>query len=365
MLILRETGINERTIPPMPLQKMHCFTAANGQEVFLFTLGNAAGTEARITNYGGIITSFSVPTAGESRNDIVLGFDKVEDYLSPAYLANYPYFGCVVGRTANRIKNAGFELEGKEYTVTSNFGKHQLHGGKEGFDKKIWDITGSGEFPNPWVELKYHSRDGEEGYPGNLDVWIRFELTEENELSYTFTARTDKTTAVNLTHHGYFNLNNGQGDIRDYELKIYGSQILDQDEDLCTTGTVTPVKDTVFDFRSFIKIGDRLQEVPEFDKSYLVDKNNDPAGLALMAEARCAASGLMLQVYATDPVVHFYTGKWIPEMTGKNNTPYGAFSGFCLETQIHPNAINVPQFPSMVLKPGEEYKSKTVYKVIG
>ena len=348
----------------MPLHKTFCFPAASGKDVYLFTLLNAAGTEARITNYGGIITSFSVPASQDTRNDIVLGFDKVEDYHSPAYLAQYPYFGCVVGRTANRIRNASFEIDGKPNPVTANFGKHQLHGGNEGFDKKIWDITGFGEFPSPWVEMKYHSPDGEEGYPGNLDVWIRFELTDDNELSYSFTARTDKTTAVNLTHHGYFNLNNGQGDIKDYELKIYSSQVLDQDEELCTTGTVTPVKDTVFDFRSFTRIGERLETVPEFDKSYVVDKNNDPAGLALMAEARCAASGLLLQVYATDPVVHFYTGKWIPEMTGKKDTRYGAFSGFCLETQIHPNAINIPHFPSMVLKPGEEYKSKTVYKVI-
>lgn len=348
----------------MPLQKAHCYTSASGQDVFHFILSNTAGIRAGITNYGGIITSFIVPGKNGTFNDIVLGFDKVEDYTSPAYLANYPYFGCVVGRTANRIRNAAFELEGKAYEVTPNFGKHQLHGGKEGFDKKIWEITGSGEFPNPWVEMKYLSPDGDEGYPGNLTTWIRFELTEENELSYTFTARTDQTTAVNLTHHGYFNLDNGQGDIKDYELKIYGSHILEQDEDLCTTGNVTAVKDTVFDFRSFVKIGERLQQVPEFDKSFVVDKNNDPAGMALMAEARCAASGLLLQVYATDPIVHFYTGKWIPELTGKNNTPYGAFSGFCLETQIHPNAINIPQFPTMVLKPGEEYRSKTMYKVI-
>lgn len=348
----------------MPLQKTHCYTTASGQDVFHFILSNTAGTSAGISNYGGLITSFAVPGKNGTYNDIVLGFDKVEDYSSPTYLANYPYFGCVVGRTANRIKNAAFELEGKAYEVTANFGKHQLHGGKEGFDKKIWEITGSGEFPNPWVEMKYLSPDGEEGYPGNLTTWIRFELTEENELSYTFTARTDQTTAVNLTHHGYFNLDNGQGDIKDYELKIYGSHILEQDEDLCTNGNVTSVKDTVFDFRSFVKIGERLQQVPEFDKSFVVDKNNDPAGMALMAEARCAASGLLLQVYATDPIVHFYTGKWIPEMTGKSNTSYGAFSGFCLETQIHPNAINIPHFPSMVLRPGEEYRSKTMYKVI-
>lgn len=348
----------------MPLQKTHCYTNASGQDVWHFILSNTTGTRAGISNYGALITSFVVSDKNGMENDIVLGFDQVEDYSSPAYLATYPYFGCVVGRTANRIKNAKFELEGKEYHVTANFGKHQLHGGKEGFDKKIWEITGSGEFPAPWVEMKYLSPDGEEGYPGNLTSWIRFELTEENELSYTLTARTDQTTAVNLTHHGYFNLNNGQGDIRDYELKIYGSHILEQDEDLCTTGVVTPVKDTVFDFRSFVRIGERLEQVPEFDKSFVVDKNNDPTGLALMAEARCAASGLLLQVYATDPIVHFYTGKWIPEITGKSNTAYGSFSGFCLETQIHPNAINIPHFPTMVLRPGEEYKSKTMYKVI-
>lgn len=343
---------------------MHCFTTASGQDVYHFMLSNTAGISAGITNYGGIITSFSIPGKNGISNDIVLGFDKVEDYTSPAYMANYPYFGCVVGRTANRIKNAAFDLDGTAYEVTANFGKHQLHGGKEGFDKKVWEITGSGEFPAPWVEMKYLSPDGEEGFPGNLTTWVRFELTEENELSYMFTARTDQPTAVNLTHHGYFNLDNGQGDIKDYELKIYGSNILEQDEELCTTGAVTSVKDTVFDFRSFVRIGERLEQVPEFDKSFVVDKNNDPAGLALMAEARCATSGLLLQVYATDPIVHFYTGKWIPEMTGKNNTPYGAFSGFCLETQIHPNAINIPHFPSMVLRPGEEYRSKTMYKVI-
>lgn len=348
----------------MPLQKVFCFPAASGQDVYLFTLRNTAGTEACITNYGGIITSFSVLSGDNTKNDIVLGFDKVQDYLAASYLEKYPYFGCVVGRSANRIKEAAFEIDGKKYQVTANFGKNQLHGGKEGFDKKIWQVTGYGEFPNPWVEMKYSSPDGEEGFPGNLDVWIRFELTEENELTYNFTATTDKATAVNLTHHGYFNLNNGQGDIKDYEVKIYGSHILDQDEELCATGQVIPVKDTVFDFRSFVSLGERLHEVPEFDKSYVVDKNNDPAGLALMAEVRCAASGLLLQVYATDPVVHFYTGKWIPEITGKNNTPYGAFSGFCLETQIHPNAINIPHFPSMILRPGEEYRSKTVYKLI-
>ncbi len=349
----------------MSIQQQVCFTAASGQDLFLFTLRNKAGTEAIITNYGAIISSFSLLHPDGTRNDIVLGFDSVEAYRSDEYLGQYPYFGCAIGRNANRIKNAAFDIDGTKYQVTTNFGTDQLHGGLAGFDKKIWEVISFGENPSPFVEMKYLSPDGEEGYPGNLEISIRFELTEDNELSYAFTGTTDKPTAVNLTHHGYFNLNNGKGDIRDYELKIYGSQVLDQDENLCTTGSLTAVKDTVFDFRSFTRIGDRLKEVPEFDKSFVVDKNHDPSGLALMAEVRCPASGLLLQVYATDPVVHFYTGKWIPALKGKNNTVYGSFSALCLETQIHPNAINIPHFPSMVLRPGDVYRSKTVYKLIG
>lgn len=348
----------------MSLEKKVCYIAENGEAVYLFTLRNAAGVAASITNYGAIITSLSLTSPGGKPTDIVLGFDDVKTYTSPDYLAVYPYFGCAVGRTANRIKNAAFEIDGQPIQVTANFGKHQLHGGHTGFDRKIWTVKGYGESPVSWLELQYLSPHGEEGYPGNLLVTLRFELNADNEFSYAFTASTDQATAVNLTHHGYFNLNNGLGDILDYELKIYGSHILEQDEELCTTGAISSVKDTVFDFRSFTRIGDRLAVVPEFDKSFVVDKLNDPAGLGLVAEARSAVSGILLQVYATDPVVHFYTGKWIPSITGKNNLPYGAFSGFCLETQIHPNAVNIPHFPSMLLRPGSEYHSKTMYKLI-
>lgn len=348
----------------MPLDKKICFTTEDNQPVYLFTFSNTNGMRAAVTNYGAIVTSISITAPGGMTNDIVLGFDKVEDYLSQTYQEQYPYFGCAIGRSANRIKDAAFDIDGKRIQVTANFGKHQLHGGLRGFDRKIWKVKGYGETPAPWVELQYLSPDGEEGFPGNLDVTMRFELNNENEFSYSFNAYTDQATAVNLTHHGYFNLNNGHGDIMDYEIKIYGSHILDQDDDLCTTGGISPVKDTVFDFRSFTRIGDRLNLVPEFDKSFVVDKLNDPNGMALMAEARSASSGLLLQVYATDPIVHFYTGKWIPELTGKNGIQYGAFSGFCLETQIHPNAINIPHFPKMLLRPGEFYQSKTMYKLI-
>lgn len=348
----------------MSLQKEFCFTAANGRDVFLFTLRNTSGTEVRLSNYGALILSFSVLQKNGKRNDIVLGFDRVEDYLSPSYLETYPYFGAVIGRCANRVKGAAFPVEGTVYKVTANNGENQLHGGKEGFDKKIWKPRGHGEEPVSWVEMEYLSPDGEEGYPGNLRVSIRFELNEKNELSYTFRAVTDKATAVNLTHHSYFNLNNGTGDIKDYRIRINGSFILDQDSELCTNGNISPVKESVFDFSEFTRIGDRLEQVPEYDKSFVVDKSGDPAALTLAAEVQAPASGLLLQVYATDPVVHFYTGKWIPELTGKAKTPYGAFSGLCLETQIHPNAINIPHFPKMSLLPGEEYRSKTVYKIV-
>lgn len=339
----------------------YCFTHSTTEDVCLYTLQNLKGTEVLITNYGAIITSFKIKLSGGETNDIVLGFDKVEDYLAKDYLKQYPWFGCAVGRHANRIKNAAFEIDGQKYQLTKNMGNDQLHGGDIGFDRRIWQFAAQGKTPQPWLELKYNSADGEEGFPGNLDVTIRFELSHENELSYEFKAVCDKATLVNLTHHGYFNLNNGKGTIEDHEVKIYGSAILDQDENLVATGGTSPVKDSPFDLSEFTRIGDGLKKTEEFDKSYVVDKRKD----LLVAEARSLQSGIEMKVYSTEPIVHFYSGKWIPVVKGKNGNTYGPLSGFCLETHKHPNAINIPHFPNTILRPGEIYHHKTTYKITG
>ena len=344
----------------------YCFTHSTGEDVYLYSLRNKKGTEVLITNYGAIITSFKIKNAKGSVNDIVLGFDNVEDYLAEDYLKQYPWFGAAVGRYANRIKNAAIEIDGKKFQLSKNIDDNQLHGGHIGFDKKVWQLVVRGETPNHWLELKYASPDGEEGYPGNLAVTIRFELTEDNELSYEYNATCDTATAVNLTHHGYFNLNNGKGTIEDHEVKIYGSSVLEQDENLVATGKFLPVDNTAFDFSEFISPGHSLLKADEFDKSFVVDLPAGQAGKqtnSLVAEVRSLQSNLHLQVYSTEPIVHFYTGKWIPVVKGKKETQYKPLSGLCLETHVHPNAVNIPHFPNTILRPGETYYQKTTYRV--
>jgi aldose 1-epimerase len=337
-----------------------CFTHTTGEDVYLFTLHNSKGTEVSITNYGAIITTFKIKNTDGVVNDIVLGFDKVQDYLANDYNKQYPWFGCAVGRYANRIKDGSFEIDGKEHQLTKNKKNDTLHGGSEGFDKKVWQLTGIGEKPNPFLELKYISPDGEEGFPGKLEVTIRFELTEDNELSYEYKATCDKPTAINLTHHEYFNLDKGKGNINQQEVRIYASTILEQDENLVATGKEISVEDTPFDLRAFHQVGEGLKLADEYDTSYVIDKKDS----LLVAEARSLQSNIHLQIYSTEPVVHFYSGKWIPSIKGKNGEQYGSFSGFCLETHKHPNAVNIPHFPDTILKPGETYYQKTIYKVI-
>lgn len=337
----------------------YCFTHATGEKVYLFALRNAMGTEVLITNYGAIISSFKIKLANGKVNDIVLGFDNIEDYLDDDYLNDYPWFGAAVGRHANRIKDAAFEIDGTKYHLTKNRGNNQLHGGEGGFDRKVWQFVAQGEAPHHWIELKYISKDGEEGFPGNLEVIIRYELNNENEFSYEYKATCDKATVVNLTHHGYFNLNNGKGTVEDQEVKIYSAAVLEQDENLVATGNVFPVVNTAFDFNEFVQIGNGLKRIEEFDKSFVVDKNNE----SLVAEAKSFQSGIHMKVYSTEPIVHFYSGKWIPVIKGKNGITYGPLSGFCLETQKHPNAINIPHFPNTILRPGEVYHQKTSYRI--
>ena len=343
----------------MKTSRQFCFTHPSGHDIFLFRLTNSNGATALISNYGAIINSFSISDAGGKTNDIVLGFDKMEDYISNDYLANYPWMGCAIGRTANRIKNGLISIDGKGHQLSRNRGNDHLHGGMTGFDKKIWEVASLMDSPAT-LELRYTSYDGEEGYPGQLDVTIRFELTEEDELSYEYRAKTNQPTLVNLTHHSYFNLDNGVGTVDDHEVKIYSSQVLSQDDGLVVNGEVLPVKDTLFDFNEFKVVGKR-QEKEIYDQSFVIDEKTKE--LTLVAEVISGKSGTHLQVYSTEPIVHFYSGRWFPEVKGKNGIDYGPCSGLCLETHIHPNAINIPNFPNTILRPGEQYYHKTRYKV--
>lgn len=346
----------------MPVEKKFCFKHSNGEDVYLFTLTNKNGTEVSVSNYGAIITSFKVKTKGGSFNDIVLGFDDVKDYLSEKYLAHYAYVGAACGRYANRIKNGRFLLDGKEFQVTRNMGNDILHGGREGFDKKTWQVVSVNKSPDPSLELKYISGDGEEGFPGNLEATIRFELNDGDELSYEFFAKTDKPTAVNLTHHSYFNLNNGKGTIDEHEIRIPASNILKQDEGLVCNGALIPVEKTKYDFRNFKAINKDWNKADGYDQCFIVDNKTDDLGI--VAEARSLQSGVTLQIFSTEPAVQFYTGQGLNIKNAKGGNQYVPFSGFCLETHKHPNAINISSFPNTILRPGEKYHQKNVYTII-
>ena len=237
-----------------------------------------------------------------------------------------------------------------------------MHGGKEGFDKKTWEVVSVNEYPNPALELKYLSKDGEEGFPGNLETIIRFELNDENELSYEFIATTDKPTAVNLTHHSYFNLNNGKGTIEDHEVKINASYILAQDEGLVCNGEFIAVENNQYDFRIFKAINTDWNKADGYDQCFIVDNKTDE--LELVAEARSKESGINCKFFLLNLLCNFIPGKGLNIKNAKDGNQYGPFSGFCLETHKHPNAINIPHFPNTVLRPGEKYYQKNIYKII-
>jgi aldose 1-epimerase len=339
----------------------YCFSNAEGEGIYLFALRNDKGAEVLITNYGAIITTYKIKMPDGSINDIVLGFNDVWDYLSEKYLKNYSYFGAAIGRYANRIKDAVFSIDGQRYEVSKNFGPDQLHGGFTGFDKKVWKVISYlQEKHHSALTLQYISKDGEEGFPGNATVTIRFELNDENELSYTYTATTDKATALNLTHHSYFNLDNGDGTVDGYLVKIPSEKILEQDSNYTVTGNYTPVAGTRYDFNEFHAINEKWKE--GYDQSFVALKSENE--LAPVAEVLCNKSRLKFEVLTTEPIVHLYTGGGIPVIKGKHDKVYGPSSGFCLETQVHPNAINIAHFPNTILRPGKIYYTKTIYKPV-
>lgn len=349
---------------PINLSKETFGTVPGEGEACLYTLTNANGMEARITNFGGNVTSLRVPDANGKLADVVLGFPSLEEYIE-----NPPNFGCLVGRFGNRIAKGKFTLNGTEYSLALNDGPNHLHGGLKGFNKVLWKATPAGREDAVGLKLTYVSPDGEEGYPGTLKTTVHYWLTNANELEIVYEATTDKATPVNLTHHSYFNLDGqGNGDILDHVMMINAEHYTPVDETLIPTGELAPVAGTPLDFTHPTPIGERINADHEqikrgggYDHNYVL--NSQDGSLALAARVVAPESGRIMEVWTTEPGVQFYSGNFLDgTLTGKEGKVYEKRYGFCLETQHYPDSPNQPDFPSCILEPGEKYYQKTVYR---
>jgi len=338
-------------------------TLPDGTAVDLYTLVNANGMEVRATNLGGIVTALLVPDGTGKVGDVVLGMSSFDGYLK-----NSPYFGAIIGRYGNRIGKARFKIDDQTYKLPANDGPNTLHGGVKGFDKVVWQAEPFEKEDSVGVTFTYTSKDGEEGFPGNLQTRVTYTLTDKNELSFEYHATTDKPTVVNLTQHTYFNLaGEGNGDVLGHQVIIYADQYTPTDARLIPTGKLEDVTNTPFDFRMRHAIGERITADHEqikrgngYDHNFVL-KRKEP-GLSLAAVVAEASTRRVMEVRTTEPGVQFYTGNFLDgSITGKAGKPYGKNAGFCLETQHYPDSPNQPEFPSTVLRPGEEYKSQTVY----
>ena len=331
----------------------------DGKQVDLYTLTNTSGIRARITSFGAILVSLEVPDRNGKLADITLGFDKLDGYLGV-----HPYFGAIVGRYANRIGKAAFKLDGVEYKLAANNAENHLHGGIKGFDKVVWRLEDLGvKGAGAVVKMNYISEDGEEGYPGNLACSVTYTLTEDDKLQISYEAETDKKTVVNLTNHSYFNLaGQGTGNILGHELMINADKYTVVDEGLIPTGENRNVKGTPMDFTTPMTIGSRIGQVEGgYDHNYVLKSGGGT--LALAAKAYEPTSGRVMEIHTDQPGVQFYTGNFLDgSVTGKAGKVYQKNYGFCLETQHFPDSPNKPDFPSVVLFPGQKYSTVTVYK---
>lgn len=341
-------------------------TLPDGTEATLYTLTNASGASVSVTDYGGIVTSIVVPDRDGALADVTLGFDSVEGYTSETYRNALPYFGAIIGRYGNRIADAQFELDGETYQLAANNGENHLHGGDVGFDGVIWDAAPvEGETA---VRLTRTSPDGEEGYPGALDVAVTYTLTDDDRLVIDYEATTDAPTVVNLTNHTYFNLTGDPTNtILDHRLRINAEAFTPVDAGLIPTGEVRPVEGTPFDFRDLTPIGEGIdaddEQIalgPGYDHNWMLEGSGE--GLVEAARVVEPTTGRVLVVETTEPAIQFYAGNFLDgSITGKGGVSYAQRTGFCLETQHAPDSPNQPDFPSTVLRPGETYRSQTVY----
>jgi len=336
--------------------------APDGARVNLYTLRNNKGAEVGICNYGGLVIFLKVPDRHGKFADVVLGYDNLPDYIKDT-----PYFGALIGRYGNRIAKGKFTLDGKEYTLAVNNGPNALHGGLKGFDKVVWEARFLATHAGPSLELVYVSKDGEEGYPGTLSVKAIYTLTEDNALMLDYVATTDKDTVLNLTHHSYFNLA-GKGDILNHQVMMPADKFTPVDVNLIPTGELKPVDGSPFDFRTPTAIGARIGQEDEqlkfgggYDHNWVINK---PMGqLGLMARVYEPTSGRVMEVWSTDPGLQFYSGNFLDgKNKGKGGWVYKYRNGFCMEPQHYPDSPNQPNFPSVVLKPGQTYRNTIIYK---
>jgi aldose 1-epimerase len=344
------------------VQKVSFGVTREGKPVNLYTLTNAHGMEVQAMTYGGIVVSLRVPDKNGKIADVVLGYDKLDGYLDKT-----PYFGAI----GNRIANGSFTLDGVQYTLAKNDGPNTLHGGLKAFDKVVWDATSEQHNGSSAVVFTYTSKDGEEGFPGNLKVKVTYTLTDKNELDIDYEATTDKATPVNLTHHSYFNLaGEGSGDILQHELMLNADHFTPVDKNLIPTGELRPVRGTPFDFTRATAIGARIDQDHEqlvlgrgYDHTFVINRKDNDKGPVLAARVREPRSGRIMEVYTTEPGIQLYTGNFLDgTITGKQGHVYKRRYAFCLETQHFPDSPNHPSFPSTILRPGQTFHSHTTYK---
>ena len=349
----REASISQAPFGKMP----------DGTELEVFTLANAHGIELRAISYGAIIVSLRVPDRAGQLDDVVLGYDSLEGYLRDS-----PYFGAIVGRYGNRIAKGRFTLDGKTHRLAANNGPNHLHGGIRGFDKVVWRAEPFRNDSGVGVAFTHTSPDGDEGYPGTLAARVTYTLTDGDELMVDYHAATDRPTPLNLTQHTYFNLaGDGRRDVLGHELWINADSFTPVDSTLIPTGVIAPVEGTPFDFRTPGAIGARIGAGDQqlrfgggYDHNFVL--RNEDAGLGHAASVVEPSTGRTLEIYTTEPGVQFYSGNFLDgSITGKGGHVYHHRYGFCLETQHFPDSPNRPQFPSTILRPGQEYRSRTVF----
>ena len=334
------------------------FGNVDGKPVYLYTLTNAKGDQVKITNFGGIVTSWVSADKNGNKTSAVLGFDSLSNYLGA-----HPFFGAIAGRYANRIAKGKFKIGDSSYTLATNNGANHLHGGVKGFDKQVWDASSASD-PAPSLSLSYTSKDGEEGYPGNLKVNVKYTFTDDNELDIEYNAETDKPTVVNLTNHSYFNLTGDHANtILDHTATIKADRYTPVDAGLIPTGELKAVKGTAFDFTTPEKIGARIADVPGgYDHNFVLTRTDN--SVQQIVTVTDSVSGRKLEVFTDQPGVQFYTGNFLNGSVKDNaGKPFNKYSGFCLETQHFPDSPNQPKFPTALLKPGEKYHTVTKYKI--
>ncbi len=334
------------------------FGKVDQKQVFRYTLTNSSGIKVKITNYGGIITSILVPDKNGRMGDIVLGYDSLEQYV-----ANNPYFGAIAGRYANRIAKGKFTLDGKSYHLAINNGNNSLHGGVKGFDKVVWDVREMKDSAGAvGLELTYVSKDGEEGYPGNLKVRATYLLDDHNALTLLIAAETDKPTPVNLCNHTYFNLSEADTNILGHVLTLYADQFTQINSELIPTGMMPFVRGTAMDFNNSVAVGERIAAIKGgYDHNYVLKKK--AGSLDMAAQLYDPRTGRQVEIMTTQPGIQFYTGNFLDgSIRGKGGKVYQQHYGLCLETQHFPDSPNQPAFPNTILRPGVKFAEKTVWR---